>query len=47
MGEPAPTEQDGTVATTPVDDKNRRYRQAAEYNMLLLHQKQERGPFYV
>lgn len=30
-----------------VDDKTKRYRQAAEYNALLIQQRQERGPFYV
>jgi len=38
---PSPTEP-----PLDVDDRTRRYRQAAEYNMLLLHQRQERGPYY-
>lgn len=51
MGEPALDQQqygEGIASPQPtVDDKTRRYRQAAEYNSLLLNQKQERGPFYV
>eukprot|EP00026_Physarum_polycephalum_P007071 Phypoly_transcript_07124.p1 GENE.Phypoly_transcript_07124~~Phypoly_transcript_07124.p1 ORF type:complete len:533 (+),score=111.78 Phypoly_transcript_07124:62-1660(+) len=47
MGEPTPpTAEQEAVALSPEEIKARRYRQAAEYNALLLHQKQERGPFY-